>query len=339
MLLHFVQGSNSESSEEDQLSDSPQNSSFEGSQNLQENSDEDSYHSSPVSYRSSSRRINSTSESSIGQNSDSSPSPGRDRDLINRRRLSSRSTRSSNSSRSRSRSLPLSENLENSDSENSRPPSLRRSITRSPSSDLASSSNLDSSFERQNHSPSSAHLSSGLSNSDSDSDTEIYNASEEMNNAEIPGEQVNPEADDDVILIPQEIETIDLCTQAAPIAPRVPVLNNADEVIVINDSPASQIAYQRNANRLNRRRDAGPYHRGNLSSNLLSESMNDSQLSQVKIKCPICLEGAVMKEPQSTICGHIFCKSCLERSLSNEKKCPVCKKPLKTRRDYHNIYI
>lgn len=32
------------------------------------------------------------------------------------------------------------------------------------------------------------------------------------------------------------------------------------------------------------------------------------------LKCPICLEENLLKDPQSTICGLVFCKECLEKS-------------------------
>lgn len=113
-------------------------------------------------------------------------------------------------------------------------------------------------------------------------------------NSAISGDQIiqPAEADDDVILIPQVIETIDLCTQAPGGMQRMPARTRTyiDEVIVINDSPANTQTQRRiTNNRQNRRSQAGPYP---------NDSLNDSQIQKVKIQCPICLEGAVGREPQ-----------------------------------------
>lgn len=39
--------------------------------------------------------------------------------------------------------------------------------------------------------------------------------------------------------------------------------------------------------------------------------------------CPICMDE--MKEATSTKCGHVFCKSCIEKALAVQKKCPTCR--------------
>ena len=44
--------------------------------------------------------------------------------------------------------------------------------------------------------------------------------------------------------------------------------------------------------------------------------------------CPICIE--IMNNPITTICGHNFCKDCINLSLIN---CPICKKTL----DFSNL--
>jgi len=59
-------------------------------------------------------------------------------------------------------------------------------------------------------------------------------------------------------------------------------------------------------------------------------------------ECPICFEhiiekdeiGIINKNITKTECGHLFCKSCLERWQLNEPgtppcKCPTCRQPIK----------
>ena len=43
--------------------------------------------------------------------------------------------------------------------------------------------------------------------------------------------------------------------------------------------------------------------------------------------CRICLQ--VLDNAVNTPCGHTFCKACILRSLTNDKKCPLDRKPLK----------
>ncbi|KAH9887239.1 hypothetical protein C8Q73DRAFT_794799 [Cubamyces lactineus] len=40
--------------------------------------------------------------------------------------------------------------------------------------------------------------------------------------------------------------------------------------------------------------------------------------------CPICLESAI--KPTATVCGHVFCSSCIRQSLHVELSCPVCRR-------------
>ena len=39
--------------------------------------------------------------------------------------------------------------------------------------------------------------------------------------------------------------------------------------------------------------------------------------------CPICL--CSFTDPQSTPCGHIFCKECIMNALNNGSFCPLCR--------------
>lgn len=55
-----------------------------------------------------------------------------------------------------------------------------------------------------------------------------------------------------------------------------------------------------------------------------------------KLKCAICMD--TMKEETSTICGHLFCQSCIQGAIKSQKKCPTCRKKL-TMKNIHRIYI
>ncbi|XP_044345263.1 probable histone acetyltransferase HAC-like 1 [Triticum aestivum] len=55
-----------------------------------------------------------------------------------------------------------------------------------------------------------------------------------------------------------------------------------------------------------------------------------------KFTCPVCISELV--DASSTICGHIFCKKCIEASIQFQKKCPTCRTRL-TMRNFHRIYL
>ena len=42
------------------------------------------------------------------------------------------------------------------------------------------------------------------------------------------------------------------------------------------------------------------------------------------LSCPICLR--LLYKPSSIICGHTFCKQCIEKSLESTSHCPICRK-------------
>lgn len=56
--------------------------------------------------------------------------------------------------------------------------------------------------------------------------------------------------------------------------------------------------------------------------------------------CPICLDPIGSKKGiASTICGHVFCLSCIQQSIKGSgKKCPTCRKSLKGV-GYHQLYL
>ncbi|XP_073013538.1 uncharacterized protein [Typha latifolia] len=52
--------------------------------------------------------------------------------------------------------------------------------------------------------------------------------------------------------------------------------------------------------------------------------------------CPVCLNQ--LDEPCSTICGHIFCQSCIKASIKAQKKCPTCRRKL-NKNNFHRVYL
>lgn len=205
-----------------------------------------------------------------------------------------------------------------------------------------------------NQSNSITSLGSSQGHSD---DTEEYNfedALPNLNNSEEaavddPVIEINDtqaiEENDDVVLIPQVIETIDLCTQAFPI----PRAFRLSEVIEVIDSPTQ--VFQAVASDVTRRDTSGPSRNLNRNrtarentapyqkKNLFLDDSDDGLTQSIKVHCPICLESVVDRNPVSTNCGHVFCRKCLEAALKQLKKCPMCKKGLTGKNAFHNIFL
>lgn len=139
------------------------------------------------------------------------------------------------------------------------------------------------------------------------------------------------EEDEDCILIPQHIETIDLCNLPLPQPIRFLRLIDPNEVIEVKDSPAVQ-----------RATTGAESSSGKPLSDVKAQlTFDDSNVSlkSVEISCPICLESVYKRDPVSTMCGHLFCKKCLQESLNIAKKCPICKRSLAAKNSYHLIFL
>ena len=62
------------------------------------------------------------------------------------------------------------------------------------------------------------------------------------------------------------------------------------------------------------------------------------------IVCGICREDEFFLQANkrtlvSTHCGHIFCKPCLDLSLTKYKCCPICRRSLTAKSGYHVIFL
>lgn len=158
------------------------------------------------------------------------------------------------------------------------------------------------------------------------------------------------EDDDDVMLIPQHIETIDLCSENLFEMPRPYFPHLGSEVIEIEDSPASRrretpeivMRPPRTETRTSPYQASAAAKKKSLPKPRpmnLDDSQIDEPSQRVKITCPICLDSSMKKKLVSTKCGHIYCEDCLKLALQNLKKCPVCRKALTGRDPYHPIFF
>lgn len=298
--------------------------------------------SSASSHRS--RSPHSSLASNLDQSSDSSPTP------MPTRRYPRRSNRSDTAS------------VSSANSERNQSARTRAQISR-----RQAAADSESSFTTAPEESDSSNLAANSPQvEDSDSDTEIYAVPLPPDDMNIEGEVAAgndavpvDDDDDDVLFIPPNIPFVDLCTtQVQPRTPRQPQqsrqqvtidlctqanvrppvqLDNSD-VIFVTDSPIANV--QRPPPRRDR---AAPYQvsptyaaRAPNQADLLNVS---TQMATVAVKCPICFDAATAKEPVSTVCGHIFCRTCLEQALRTSKKCSVCNKAIRSARDYHRLFF
>lgn len=72
------------------------------------------------------------------------------------------------------------------------------------------------------------------------------------------------------------------------------------------------------------------------SASSKTEDSDSAPSKELSLTCAVCLDS--LNEASSTICGHMFCRSCIEASISKQKKCPICRRKL-TKRNYHRVYF
>lgn len=93
-------------------------------------------------------------------------------------------------------------------------------------------------------------------------------------------------------------------------------------------------------------RNTGRPDRPHASSSLLyslpvplgfgKEAKPTAPARELSLTCAICL--AAMKEESSTVCGHIFCRSCIMEAVMAQKRCPTCRRKLAPAQ-IHRIYL
>lgn len=62
-----------------------------------------------------------------------------------------------------------------------------------------------------------------------------------------------------------------------------------------------------------------------------------------RIRCPVCFDSDSMiqrtqRQLYSTMCGHIFCSTCIKQTISLQGTCPTCRKKI-TKKQIHQIFL
>lgn len=208
-------------------------------------------------------------------------------------------------------------------------------------------------------------LSDDSENANDSSSTEPYEV--ELPEA-VPYVQRTASTDtDDCVVIPINVPTIDLCSSVcddfvASLSPqsrrnrrrRLGATAPIVELITLDDtfaesqppSGSTTMAYANvrpqqaavtNIIATSSNSMAPPAKRSAFADLDNSES-SESGAQASAVTCPICFDSIFKKQASSTICGHLFCHSCITQEIQLRKKCPLCKRKL-TRGQVHPIFF
>lgn len=76
----------------------------------------------------------------------------------------------------------------------------------------------------------------------------------------------------------------------------------------------------------------------NAEPDLDLSQCSDGGAPSRSVVCPICFDSIFKKQASSTVCGHLFCFSCIKQEIQMRHKCPLCKRKL-ARSQIHPIYF
>ncbi|XP_076271294.1 uncharacterized protein LOC143203068 isoform X1 [Rhynchophorus ferrugineus] len=78
---------------------------------------------------------------------------------------------------------------------------------------------------------------------------------------------------------------------------------------------------------------------GNIASKPKEPEVQTVVIEKKGPNCPVCLETLDGdSKVMVTVCGHMFCESCIKRVVQTIKKCPTCRNVI-TDKKYHPIYL
>lgn len=144
--------------------------------------------------------------------------------------------------------------------------------------------------------------------------------------------EINENDDDDLIFVsevrlpqPAVAAVIDLCSPAEACA--LPKSRRSRNNVAV--------AKNRNRSRSPRQTDLQTNPVQPVSYNI---KLSASPPRLMGADCAICLENIQLRQPTSTICGHMFCRNCITQAIDITKRCPICKRKL-TRKQIHSIYF
>lgn len=141
---------------------------------------------------------------------------------------------------------------------------------------------------------------------------------------------INNESDDEDVVFVQITENpivavVDLCSPDFDTRPKRPRGTNAVESHT-STAASSSLTSRHNANPVMIPQPTPPPPIPSPSSSLSQSN------------CAICMDLPFNNNPTSTLCGHVFCKKCIEQAIQLYQKCPICNRKLK-KNQIHPIYF
>lgn len=129
----------------------------------------------------------------------------------------------------------------------------------------------------------------------------------------------------------------------SPPVPRSSTSHSDDEVIFVEERPAIQritaivdLCSSPDAEKLEASRKRKHPSAPSETNKSYTEVAVGNQ--SCTVSCPVCMEQIKNEPPTSTICGHLFCYTCIKKAIQTRKKCPMCNTKL-TVKQIHPIYL
>lgn len=137
--------------------------------------------------------------------------------------------------------------------------------------------------------------------------------------------EINENDDDDLIFVSEERlpqpRVIDLCSPADMPKPR---------------RSRNGVNVTKNRGRSRSPRHAEAFNR--IQTIIKNHTLTASPPRILGADCSICFENIQLRQPTSTVCGHMFCRGCITQAIDITKRCPICKRKL-TNKQIHSLYF
>lgn len=178
-------------------------------------------------------------------------------------------------------------------------------------------SDTDSDSSESSESSSDAELDTDNSDTESDSDAESVDSSD--SDIIISGQHADNHhhGGDIIIVADQQIEGVPDAIEG---------MNNVD--VVQSGIVVEQLLSQLETLTVNIRTARQHISGKKCSVNFIKNVMKQLKTRKRNSECPICLDDIKRDNMGITMCGHIFCYSCINQSILSNNNCPICRESI-----------
>lgn len=125
--------------------------------------------------------------------------------------------------------------------------------------------------------------------------------------------------------------------QRRVVAPRI--RRNAALVGAAPRNPNYQIVTRSQSRFADQRAPVSSSLLGDLASSDEDDESMNTEADPINPQCPICQSSMSKRRPVTMMCGHLFCRRCIKRSLRFKPECPICRQLLASQRCFINVYL